>query len=469
MSHPIPFFKQVDRYFERAARFTDLPAGLLTQIKNCNAVYQVSFPVERDDGSIQVIRGWRAAHSTHKLPVKGGIRLTMMASEDEVTALAALMTFKCALVNIPYGGAKGAIQVEKREYSQRELERIMRRYTFELIQKNFIGPGVDVPGPDMGVGAQEIGWMVDTYMALVPGSVNVSGCITGKPLALGGIRGRVEATGRGVFFGIREAVGVPEDIEALGLTPGLEGKRVVVQGLGNVGYYACRFLQEEGAVVVGVAEREGAIHDPDGIDVDALLTHREAGESILDFPARTHMERSLDGLELECDILIPAALENQITEENADRIQARIVAEGANGPVTVEAHDILARRGVLMLPDVYLNAGGVTVSYFEWLKNLSNVRFGRMNNRFEASSNSRILQAVESLTGKEFAPGVRESVEVGAKEGDLVDSGLEDTMVEGFHEIREVARREGTDLRTAAYLTSLLKVADTYGERGIFP
>ncbi len=469
MASTIPFFKQVDRYIDRAADLASHPRGLLEQIKLCNAVYHVSFPIERDDGSIKVINGWRAAHSVHKLPVKGGIRLSSKASEDEVTALAALMTFKCALVDIPFGGAKGAIRVEKEEYSDRELERIMRRYTFELIQKNFIGPGVDVPGPDMGVGAREIGWMADTYMAMAPGQVNVHGCVTGKPLPLGGIRGRVEATGRGVFFGLREATGVAEDMEALGLTPGLEGKRVVLQGLGNVGFHACRFLQEAGAVVVAVAEREGAIHDPSGIDIEELVRHRAEEGSLLDFPVKTRIEESISAIELDCDILIPAALENQITAENAPRIKARIIAEGANGPVTVEAHDILAERGVMMIPDVYLNAGGVTVSYFEWLKNLSNVRFGRLNNRFEAASNGRTLDAVETLIGKEFSSSVRARVAVGAREDDIVNSGLEDTMTSAYHHIREAARARKTDLRTAAYFLGLEKVAVAYRERGVFP
>ncbi len=469
MSPNIPFFKQVDQYVNRAAPFAELPDGLLAQIKATNAVYHVSFPVEMDDGSIRVVEGWRAAHSVHKLPVKGGVRISEHASEDEVTALAALMTFKCALVDVPYGGGKGGIRVEKHNFSERELERIVRRYTFELTQKNFIGPSVDVPGPDMGVGAREIGWMVDTYMALSTGKPHLQAAVTGKPLPLGGIRGRVEATGRGVFFGIREAVDQKDDMEALGLEPGLEGKRVVIQGLGNVGYYAGRFLTDAGAVVVGVAEREGAIHDPKGIDVEALFQHRAQGGSILEFPAKEALEDARAGLELDCEILVPAALENQITPENAPRIQARIIAEGANGPVTVDAHDILARRGVLMLPDMYLNAGGVTVSYFEWLKNLSNVRLGRMNRRFEAAAQNRVLDAVEVVTGKTFGPEVREEVAVGAREEDVVNSGLEDTMINAYHETREAAKDWDTDLRTSAYALALRKVATAYRDRGIFP
>jgi glutamate dehydrogenase (NAD(P)+) len=464
-----PFFAQVNRYFDQAARHTSHPAGLLRQIKACNAVLHVAFPLERDDGSIETIHGWRAAHSVHKLPVKGGIRFAPIVNEDEVTALAALMTYKCALMDVPFGGAKGGVRIEKERYSEAELERITRRYTFELVQRNFMGPGIDVPGPDLGVGAQEIGWMADTYIALRPGEVNVQGCVTGKPLALGGIRGRVEATGRGAYFGIREAVAIEEDMAPLGLATGVAGKRVVIQGLGNVGYHAGRNLLQAGALVVGVAEREGAIHDPAGIDIEALYEHRAAGGSILDFPAPERWAESLRGLEAPCDILLPAALESQITEENAPRIQARIVAEGANGPVTPGASEILEARGVLQLPDFFLNAGGVTVSYFEWLKNLSNVRFGRMNKRLAAANTRRLLEAVEQLAGERFPGEVQQRLAVGPGEADLVDSGLEDTMTVAYHEMREKAKSLGCSLRSAAFVLAIDKVARVYQERGIFP
>jgi glutamate dehydrogenase (NAD(P)+) len=468
--HP-PFFQQVNRYFDRAAAFLPYPQGLLDQIKACNAVYHVSFPLKRDDGSIQVIHGWRAHHSQHRLPVKGGTRLTLHASEDEVTALAALMTYKCALVNVPFGGAKGAIQIEKDDYSDAELERVVRRYTFELIQRNCIGPGVDVPGPDMGVGAREIAWMMDTYAAVAPDEVGAHGAVTGKPLTQGGVRGRVEATGRGVYFGIREAVTRKAEVDRLGLSLGLDGKTVVIQGLGNVGYHAGRFLEQDGARVVGIVEREGAIYDPKGLDVDRVHAHRGEGGSILDLDASEKLEpeEAALGLEWPCDILLPAAIESVIHGENAPRIQARIVAEGANGPTTPDANDILAERGVLQLPDLFLNAGGVTVSYFEWVKNLSHLRFGRMERRFEAMSNARILKAVEALVGSPFPEEVVARVAVGASEEDLVSSGLEETIVDAFSEIREIAREFEVDSRTAAFINAIRKVALAYQERGIFP
>jgi len=469
MSELTPFSEQVERHFDRAAALTDYPAGLLNQIRICNSVLHVRFPVTRDDGTIHVLHGWRAHHSNHKLPVKGGIRYAPTASEDEVTALASLMTYKCALVDVPFGGAKGAVLLDRNDFSPSEIERVTRRFTFELNQTGYIGPGADVPAPDYGTGAQEMAWIVDTYTTLTDSPLNAAGCVTGKPLSQGGIRGRTEATGRGLFFGLREACSVAGDMEELGLEPGLEGKTVVVQGLGNVGYHAALFLQEGGAVVVGIAEREGAIHDPDGLDVDAVRAHREETGSILGFPGADDIPDTRKALELECDVLVPAALENEITMENADRIRASIVAEGANGPTTARASRALLERGVMILPDIYLNAGGVTVSYFEWVKNLSHVRFGRMEKRFEEASHARMLDAVESLTGRRFDPADRKAAAQGAGEEDLVRSGLEETMITAYHDIRETARRRDTDLRTAAFLISLDKVARVYEHRGIFP
>lgn len=465
----VPFFEQVNHAFDKAAALTDYPAGLLQQIRSCNKVLHVSFPIRRDDGTIEVIQGWRAHHSKHKLPVKGGIRYAPVASEDEVMALAALMTYKCAVVDVPFGGAKGAVRIDPRKYSEAELERITRRFTYELITANFIGPALDVPAPDYGTGAREMAWIVDTYTQVAHSQLDAAGCVTGKPIELGGIRGRADATGRGVFFGLREACSVAEDMVALGLSTGVAGKRVVVQGLGNVGSATARFLMRAGAVIVGLAEIEGAIYSPDGLDVDAVLAHRRETGSILGFPGARDIPVTREALELDCDILVPAALENQITAENAPRIRARIVAEAANGPVTAEAAEILLERGILVIPDIYLNAGGVTVSYFEWLKNLSHVRFGRMNRRFEEATNTAILSTIEALTGKEVDPATAAEITHGPGEEELVVSGLEETMVHAYHEIREIARARRVDLRTAAYLCAIHKIARSYETRGIFP
>jgi len=464
------FLASVDRYFEKAADATSHPEGLLKQIKICNSVYHFRFPIRKGDG-YKVINAWRAEHSHHKLPVKGGIRYSEFASESEVIALATLMTYKCAIVDVPFGGAKGAIQINPREWEVNDLERITRRYTTELIRKNFIGPAVDVPAPDYGTGPREMAWIADTYQAFHGEQIDALGCVTGKSIPQGGIRGRTEATGLGTFYGLREACGIKEDMDVLGLEPGLEGKTFVIQGLGNVGYYAAKFCIEHGAVLIGVAEYEGSIHKQDGIDLEALMAFRKETGSILGFEGATDLPKREDALELECDILIPAALENQITAENAGRIRAKIIGEAANGPVTADAEKILEDKGVMVVPDVFLNAGGVTVSYFEWLKNLSHVRFGRMGKRFEQRAYDQILSIVERETGRNLTPQERMAVARGADEQDLVYSGLEETMISAYHYTREILKTNPKveNLRTAAFVNAIDKVALCYQELGIFP
>jgi len=472
LSDEISFFAQVNRNFERAAALTSHPAGILDQIKHINSVLHLTFPLKRDDGSVEVIHAWRAEHSQHKLPTKGGIRYAEMVNEDEVKALAALMSYKCAIVNVPFGGAKGGVKINAYKYSDDELERITRRFTFELFKKNYIGPGIDVPAPDFSTGPREMAWIVDTYATLAPQDINALGCVTAKPVNEGGIQGRVEATGRGVFYGLREVCSIPEDMEPLGLEPGLQGKRVVVQGLGNVGYHAAKFLQEDGgALIVGAVEYEGAISKPDGIEVEALMEHRRETGSILDFPGAENLAHRDLGLEIECDILVPAALENAITMDNVDRIHTKIIAEAANGPISSEASEVLFERGVMVLPDAYINAGGVTVSYFEWLKNLEHIRFGRMEKRFEERSARLMLSAIEESTGRTFDEDEIKMFAKGPEEIDLVNSGLEETMIEAFHSIRAIQKRHDgkIDLRTASMIDAIDKIALVYKNRGIFP
>ena len=375
------FFQGVERNFDKAAPYTRFEKGILEQIKVCNSVYQMRFPVRIGDG-VEVIEAYRVQHSHHKLPCKGGIRYSMDVNQDEVMALAALMTYKCAIVNVPFGGAKGGIRINPKSYTPFELEKITRRYASELVKKNFIGAGIDVPAPDYGTGAREMSWIADTYASLNPGDVNALGCVTGKPVSQGGVRGRTEATGLGVFYGVRELCNVAEDMKRLGLNTGIEGKKVIVQGLGNVGYHAAKFFYENGATIVGLAEYEGGIYSEKGLNLEDVVAHRKATGSILGFPGAKDIKNSAETLEMDCDILIPSALENVINAGNADRIKAKIIGEGANGPLTPEADEILNKKGVIVVPDMFLNAGGVTVSYFEWLKNLSHVRFGRLDKRF---------------------------------------------------------------------------------------
>ena len=464
------FFDNVNQFVDQASQFLEVPDGLIRQIKECNSVYQINFPIKLDNGEYEVVTGYRVQHSHHRLPTKGGIRYSLEVNEDEVKALAALMTYKCALMDVPFGGAKGGIRIGVSNYSEAELEKITRRYASELIKKNFIGPSIDVPAPDYGTGAREMAWIADTYSSFNPTEINAFACVTGKPITLHGIRGRTEATGRGVFFGIREAVDIEEDMKSLGLSVGLADKRVIVQGLGNVGYHAAKFLQEGGAVIVGVAEYNGGIYKADGIDVEEVFAwYRETG-SLLGFKGAEDIKDTITTLERDCDILVPAALENQVTAENAPRIRAKIIGEAANGPLTKEAASILVKMGVRILPDFYLNAGGVTVSYFEWLKNLSHVAFGRMDKRYEEVANQSMLQAIEEASNTNFTKDTRAQLAKGAGEIDIVNSGLEETMVKAYREIWEIHKiRKTPNLRSAGFVSAIEKVATAYMARGIFP
>jgi len=470
MSKELSFYENVEKYFDKAAAYLEYDKGLLEQIRVCNSIYKMNFPV-KVDGKIQVIEAYRIQHSHHRMPTKGGIRYSTMVNQDEVMALASLMTYKCALVNVPFGGAKGGIKIDPRSMSEETLERITRRYASELVKKNFIGPGIDVPAPDYGTGEREMGWILDTYMFMNPGEINGYGCITGKPVALNGIRGRTEATGRGVVYGLKAACGFEEDMKALGLTVGLKDKTVVVQGLGNVGFWTAKIIsQEYKAKVVCISEYEGAIYNENGLDIDALKAHRDATGSIMDFPGAKNLESREAGLEVECDILIPAALEAQLTGKNANNIKAKIIAEGANGPVTAEADEIFIKKGIMVLPDMFANAGGVTVSYFEWLKNLSHVRFGRMQKRHAEATQNNFLDMMEEATGKSFSKETRDLVAKGADEIDLVRSGLEDTMISSYNDIRAMKIAKNTpDLRTAAFIVVIEKIAIAYGAMGVFP
>jgi len=464
------FFGAVEKSFDKAAKFTKWDPGILEQIKQCNAVYRMHFPVKVGD-SIEVIKAYRVQHSHHKTPCKGGIRFAPNVNLDEVMALAALMTYKCAIVNVPFGGAKGGITIDPRKYTAYDLEKITRRYTAELIKKNFIGPGIDVPAPDYGTGEREMAWILDTYSSMRPGEIDAQGCVTGKPVTQGGVRGRREATGLGVFFGIREICNMPVLMDKLKLKTGVEGKRVIVQGLGNVGYHSAKFFQDHGAIIIALAEYEGAIFNKEGLDVDAVFAHRQKTKSILNFTGGNNFEKTTDALEMECDILIPAALENVINSENAPRVKAKIIGEAANGPLTPEADEEFIKRGILVVPDMYLNAGGVTVSYFEWLKNLSHVRYGRMEKRFTENLNSQILGQIEGLTGKTVQQKERELIMHGPDEVDLVRSGLEETMITATKEIMDCWNSNPAipDMRTAAYVVAIDKVGTSYAELGIFP
>ncbi|WP_371039204.1 MULTISPECIES: Glu/Leu/Phe/Val dehydrogenase [unclassified Rhodosalinus] len=477
MTAPIrePSFREsVDLMFNRAVALMDLPPGLEEKIRVCNATYTVRFGV-RLRGQIQTFTGYRSVHSEHMEPVKGGIRYSLAVNQDEVEALAALMTYKCALVEAPFGGSKGGLCIDPREYEEDELERITRRFAYELIKRDLINPAQNVPAPDMGTSEREMSWIADQYNRMNTTDINARACVTGKPLDGGGIAGRVEATGRGVQYALREFFRHPEDVAEAGLEGGLDGKRVIVQGLGNVGYHAASFLSgEDGCRITGIVERDGALYNPAGLDVDAVRAWILKHGGVTGFPDATHTAEGATLLETECDILIPAALEGVINMGNAERIKAPLIIEAANGPVTAGADDILRQKGCVIIPDMYANAGGVTVSYFEWVKNLSHIRFGRMQRRQEEARHELIVRELERLDHMlgdawNLSPDFKKRYLRGADEQELVRSGLDDTMRTAYQKMREVwhAREDVQDLRTAAYLVSIDRVAASYRAKGL--
>jgi glutamate dehydrogenase (NAD(P)+) len=466
----LTFSQSVNEMAKRALTLMELPPGIPEQILACNKVIQVQFTVKLSDNKFHTFRGWRAVHSDHRLPAKGGIRFAPHVQQDEVEALAALMTYKCAIVNVPYGGSKGGLTIDPRAYNEYDMEIITRRFARELIRANVLGPGINVPAPDMGTGEREMAWIADEYVTWHPSDINAWACVTGKPVTNGGIMGRTEATGQGVRYAMREFFRHKQDVEMTGLTGSLDGKRVIIQGLGNVGYYAAHFLsQEDGCKVIGIIERDGGIYDENGLDVEDVKAYMYEHGGVRDFPGVTHVENGLSLMEMDCDILIPAAMEAQITEHNAPHIKAPLVVEAANGPVTFAGDEILRERGIVVLPDAYVNAGGVTVSYFEWIKNISHIRFGRMQRRLDEWRGERIVEALEFLTGKELPNDMRLNITRGADELTMVRSGLDDTMRLAYQEISEKFRSNPriSDFRTAAYVVAIEKIACTLLEMGV--
>jgi len=468
------FRESVDLMFDQAVALMDLSPGLAAKIKVCNATYTVRFGV-RLRGRIETFVGYRSVHSEHMEPVKGGIRYAPEVHQNEVEALAALMTYKCALVETPFGGSKGGLCIDPRQYEEHELEQITRRFAYELAKRDLIHPAQNVPAPDMGTGEREMAWIADQYARMNTTDINARACVTGKPLNAGGIKGRVEATGRGVQYALQEFFRHPADVARAGLTGGLSGKRVVVQGLGNVGYHAAKFLSEEdGARIIAVIERDGAVMSDVGLDIEALRGWMVQTGGIKDFPGATYRPDGAAALELDCDLLIPAALEGVINLGNADRIRAPLIIEAANGPITAGADAILRDKGCVIIPDLYANAGGVTVSYFEWVKNLSHIRFGRMQRRNEEAHALLLVDELERLSadrglGWELSPDFKKRFLQGADELALVRSGLDDTMRTAYQSMREVWNRDARvkDLRTAAYIVAIERVAASYRAKGL--
>ena len=468
------FRDSVNAMYDRAVSLMDLSPGLIEKIRVCNATYTVRFGV-RLRGSIHTFTGYRSVHSEHMEPVKGGIRYALSVHQDEVEALAALMTYKCALVETPFGGSKGGLCIDPRAWEPHELEQITRRFAYELIKRDLINPAQNVPAPDMGTGEREMAWISDQYQRMNTTDINGRACVTGKPLNAGGIAGRTEATGRGVQYALREFFRHPDDVASAGLGGTLDGKRVIVQGLGNVGFHAASFLcREDGAKITAIIERDGAIYSEDGIDVDELYVHMQQHGGVKGFPGVQYEPEGAKLLEAECDILIPAALEGTIHAGNMAGIKAPLIIEAANGPITSEADEYLSKKGVIIIPDLYANAGGVTVSYFEWVKNLSHIRFGRMQRRAEEARHQTLVDELERLsTNKEVAwtlsKDFKDRYLRGAGELELVRSGLDDTMRTAYGAMREVWRQRNDvpDLRTAGYIVSISRVAASYQAKGL--
>ena len=460
-------FKKAAQYIQKIDGSEILSEDLSNQIMMANATYVVRFGV-RLRGTVHTFVGYRSVHSDHFEPVKGGIRYDLAVNQEEVEALAALMTYKCALVEVPFGGSKGGLLIDIKKWKPEELERITRRFTQELAKRDLIHPSQNVPAPDVGTGEREMAWMADEYRRLNPTDLNAWACVTGKPVNKGGISGRTEATGRGVKLALKAFFQNEKDVKKTGLTPGLKGKRIIVQGLGNVGYYAAYFLSiEDGAIITHVIERDGSVVDKNGIDISSLKNHIIEKGSVKGF--KGFVESGPEILEEEADILIPAAMELVIDEKNADRIKAKLIVEAANGPVSASADEILNRKGIVIIPDLYANAGGVTVSYFEWIKNLSRIRLGRLQKRAQENQVSTLIEGIENMTGKIFPADFKLKSIEGSSEIDLVRSGLEDTMLETYKVISDVWNKhsEIPDLRTAAMIVAVKRIAQSYNSLGI--
>ena len=468
------FLKSIEENYKKAVTCLQKSEGkdvytdeLAKQVMTVNSTYVVRFGV-RLRGTIHTFTGYRSVHSDHIEPVKGGIRYDLAVNQDEVDALAALMTYKCSLVEVPFGGSKGGLIINIREWTEEELEKITRRFTDELSKRDLIHPSQNVPAPDVGTGEREMAWMADEFRKLHPTELNAWACVTGKPVNKGGIGGRTEATGRGVQYALQAFFDNPVDVKKTGLTPGLKGKRVIVQGLGNVGYHAALFLStEDNCLITHVIERDGSIVDQKGINIEKLKKYILENGGVKGFNG--YVDKGSEILEEDADILIPAAMELVINKENADKIKTPLIIEAANGPVSSEADEILSKKGVVIIPDLYANAGGVTVSYFEWIKNLSRIRLGRLQRRAQENQTTLMIEALEKMTGSKFPDEYKDLVMQGSAEIDLVRSGLEDTMRNTYEVISEVWNKNpnANDLRTSAMMVSVKRVMDSYHSLGL--
>ena len=462
------FLENVDMMVNDTIDRIKIDPNISKILKTCRSVIQLKFPV-KIKGEIEIFHGWRAVHSSHRLPVKGGIRYSTDVNQEEIEALASLMTFKCAVVDVPFGGAKGGLLIDPKKYDDESLERITKKFARELIRRGFLSPARDVPAPDVGTSQREMGWILDAYKSLRPDDINHVACVTGKSVSHGGIKGRLEATGRGVCEALKEFFRHPEEVSKANINnPNLDGQKIIIQGFGNVGSNSAKTLFSTGAKIVGIAEKDGGIFNKEGINIIELEKYQQDKSTILGFPNTEKIESSSDLLTYDCDILIPAALENAITLKNVDNVKAKIICEAANGPISYRADQKLKDRGAIIIPDIYANAGGVTVSYFEWIRNISHIRMGRLNKRYEEHRGEAILKAIKQISTNKLPKELIDQLVHGANEDDIIASGLEDTMRVSFQEILEMKSAYNLDnYRMAAYAIALKKIEKSYLELGI--
>ena len=463
------FLSDTTKYVDKALKFTNLSDGLANKIITCNSTYTVRFGV-RLRGEIFTFEGWRSVHSEHMEPTKGGIRFDIATHAEEVEALAALMSYKCAIINVPYGGSKGGLKIDPSKWEKRELEKITRRFAQELIKRDLISPSMNVPAPDIGTSSKEMAWIADEYRKIHPADINAAACVTGKPQTKNGLVGREEATGRGVQFIIREFFRNPDLLKKVKLNNDLSTKSFILQGFGNVGYHASKFLTEDdGVKLIAIAEHNGGIYNKDGINVEHAKKYFVKHKSFKNYPKADFVKNSSLLIKRKCDILIPAARENVITEKNAADISANLIVEAANGPISYKGNQILNKNKKFIIPDILANGGGVAVSYFEWVKNIRHIRFGRLEKRRNQLQLNNLIEAIETMTGKTMPKKYKDNFANGIEEIDLVRSGLDDMMIDGFQSVKKafLENKKIPDFRTAAFKTAIEKIALSYDFIGL--
>ena len=463
------FLLDTNKYVNKALKYSELSDDLANKIITCNSTYTVRFGV-RLRGKIFTFEGWRSVHSEHMEPTKGGIRFDMDTHAEEVEALAALMSYKCAIINVPYGGSKGGLKIDPSQWESRELEKITRRFAQELIKRDLISPSMNVPAPDIGTSSKEMAWIADEYRKIHPADINGSACVTGKPPSKNGLVGREEATGRGVQYIVREFFRNPDLLKLVKLDNDLSTKSFILQGFGNVGYHLSKFLTEDdGVKLIGISEFNGGIYNEDGINVEHAKKYFTKHNTFENYPKATFIKDSSLLLKRKCDILIPAARENVITEKNAEDISANLIIEAANGPISYKGNQILNRKKIFVIPDILANGGGVAVSYFEWVKNLRHIRFGRLEKRRNQIQLNNLIEAIESMTGKTMPAKYKTNFHDGIEEIDLIRSGLDDMMIDGFQSVKKefIETDKITDFRTAAFKAAIEKIALSYDFIGL--